>query len=106
LVELARTKTRSALLVPGDEVNLFDAIHLSAMKTMLKVLFGKSLEGSSKDHLILKLAKGVNDQWIQFKKESVSGETPEWDFERQGTLKAVAKEIFAPWDAENLDNPP
>jgi len=61
LVEVAKTVATSALSAPVVELNLFDAIHLTVMKTMLKVLFGKSFEGKSKDHLILKLAKGVNE---------------------------------------------
>ena len=78
---------------------------LTVMKTMLKVLFGKSFEGTSNDQQILKLAKGVNDQWIQSKNAVAPGGTPVWEFERQASLKAVAEEIFGKWDAENVNNP-
>ena len=105
LIEVARSAARSALLVSADEVNLFDAIHLTVLKTMLKVLFGMSFEDSSKDHLILNLARGVNEQWIESKKSVVPGEIPEWEFERQGSLKAVAEELFPEWGADNKYNP-
>lgn len=72
---------------------------------MLKVLFGKSFEGKIKDHLILKLARGVNEQWIKSKERVVPGETPEWEFERQASLKAVAKEVFPEWDGNDIENP-
>jgi hypothetical protein len=105
LVEVAKTNAISALSASANEVNLFDAIHLTVMKTMLRVLFGKSFEGTSKDHLVLKLARGVNEQWIESKKRVAQGETPEWDFERQGSLKAVAEEIFPEWDGDDIENP-
>lgn len=105
LVEVASSAARSALLVSAEEVNLFDAIHLTVLKTMLKVLFGMSFEGSSKDHLILNLSRGVNEQWIESKKSVVPGEIPEWEFERQGSLKAVAEELFPEWGADNKCNP-
>jgi len=105
LVEAARTVTKSVFSVPGHELNLSDAIHLIVLKTMLKVLFGRSPTDTSKDRQILELAKGVNQQWMDSKNGVTPGETPAWDFERQGRLKAVAEEIFGPWDADNIKNP-
>jgi hypothetical protein len=107
LVEAARTVTRAELSLSRDEVklNLFAAMQIVTMKTMLKVLFDKSPTDTDKDLQIRKLAKDVDRQWQESKGRLVLGEAPDWDFEQQGTLKATAEDILGPWDAEQERNP-
>lgn len=105
LVETARTVARAELSGFGVEKNLFDAIQMTVMKTMLKVLFKMSPTDTSKDRHIRRLARVINKQWVKSKDGLVPGETPDWDFERQKILKNVAEQIFREWKADNTDNP-
>jgi hypothetical protein len=105
LVEVVRSVARAELSDPRDEVNLFDAMQMIVMKTMLKVLFDKSSEDQSKDVQIRRLAKEVNAQWILSKSYLDDGVTPQWDSERQGSLKATAEDIFGTRDADDIHNP-
>jgi hypothetical protein len=105
LVEVARTVTRAELSSSQDKVNLFSAMQMVIMKTMIKVLFNKSPTDTTKDSQIRKLARDVDRQWQDSKGVLALGEAPEWDFEQQGTLRATAEDIFGPWDDENEGNP-
>lgn len=105
LVRTARRVAISELSGPGNEVNLFDAVQMTAMKTMFRVLFPELLETTSKDQHIRTLAKEVNQQWLASKGKLVPDVTPGWEFEQQGSLKAAAEAIFGKWDEGNLENP-
>lgn len=105
LVEVARKVTKAELSDSQATVNLFAAMQMIVMKTMLKVLFDQSPADTTKDSRIRKLAKDVNLQWQDSKTGLVLGEVPEWDFEQQGTMKATAEETLGPWDDANRENP-
>jgi hypothetical protein len=105
LVEVVRTVAETELSDSKAEVNLFDAVQMTVMKAMLKMLFGKSHEVKSKDVQIRRLAKEVNRQWRLSEGHLEENVTPQWEFVRQGILKATAQEIFGEWDADDVDNP-
>lgn len=98
--------TRAELSLSRDEakLNLFAAMQMVTMKTMLKVLFDKSPTDTTKDLQIQKLAKDVDRQWQESKGRLVLGEAPDWDFEQHETLKATVEDILGPWDAEQERN--
>lgn len=105
LVETARTVAKAELSGFGAEKSLFDAVQMTVMKTMLKVLFQRSPADTTKDRHIRRLAKEINKQWVKSKDGLVSGETPDWGFEQQKVSKSAAEHIFGEWQADNTDNP-
>ena len=80
-----------------DSVNLFNAVQMVTMKTMMYVLFGRDPDDTRQDEQIRTLAKEVNKQWLRSKETTAEGNPVDCTFKDQTALREATEAIFPKW---------